>query len=247
MKRFHHTLISGFCWLTSLSTVTGALAQVSSESLGSANAPIRFIPNLNEANLSGAGGSRIGKLGGGRRGNCPMAIAPKNVQLTPVIPDQVGLSATSTPSIWVYNPYSGTTPLLATVLLRDGKDGSRVPIAPITITLPTSPGIVKVPLAQPLEHKRLYRWSFKVICNPQDNSENPKVNGWVRWVAPTTDLQKQVIGADMRQQAALYAQNGYWYDALDLLAKDTASQDWVDFLKSGSADLAAIAQEKVLP
>jgi hypothetical protein len=245
MKWVHRTFICSLSLLASLSMAIEALAQVPPRASGTANAPIRFIPNLDE--LSDAGTPPIGGSGGGTRGNCPTAIATRNTQLTPLIPNQVGWSATSKPILWVYNPYSGTAPLSATVLLRDGKDSSRVPIAPITIPLPASPGIVKVPLTQPLESKRLYRWYFTVICNPQDSSENADVSGWVRWVAPSTSLQKQLTSASNRQKAALYAQNGYWYDVLELLAKDTTAQDWAEFLKSGSAGLEAIAQEKVLP
>lgn len=247
MKQVGAVLIGSYLLPTSPVITTAALAQVSPNTNSDSREHIRFRPNPNEAQLSGAGRPILGKEGGGKRGNCPLAVTTRNTQLTPLIPDQVGWSATSKPSFWVYNPYSGTTPFSAIVLLRDGKDGSRVPIAPMNITLPTSSGIVKVPLTQPLESKRLYRWYFTVICNPQDSSENAYVSGWVRWVAPNTNLQKQLASASSRQKAALYAQNGYWYDALELLAKDTTAQDWAEFLKSGSAGLEAISQEKVSP
>ena len=246
MKQVYAVLLGSYLLLMSSAMATVALAQASPNTNSDLRGRIRFRPNPNEANLSGAGTPPIGP-GGGSRGNCPLTVSTQNTQLTPIIPDQTSWSATSTPSILVYNPHSGKTPLLATMLLRDAKDDSRVSIAPITITLPTSPGIVKVPLTQPLEPKRLYRWYFKVICNPEDNSKNPDVSGLVRWVPPTPDLQKQIVGANTRQQAALYAENGYWYDALELLAKDPISPDWAEFLKSGSADLKAIASEKVLP
>ena len=250
MKRTYLTLANSYLLLHFFLLVPETFAQNLPVAV-STPSQLRFIPNSSSTQLSDPPPILTGSKGG-TRGNCPIAISTQKtelIQLTPnpLVPNQTSWSATSTPSILVYNPHSGKTPLLATMLLRDAKDDSRVSIAPITITLPTSPGIVKVPLTQPLEPKRLYRWYFKVICNPEDNSKNPDVSGLVRWVPPTPDLQKQIVGANTRQQAALYAENGYWYDALELLAKDPISPDWAEFLKSGSADLKAIASEKVLP
>lgn len=247
MKRVHLRLevISSSIVLFFWTPLFSAIAQTATVE---ANAPIRFTPNSKGVQLSGRGRPRVGRAGGGTRGNCPLATAPTNSRMVPLVPGtQPALSATNSPSIWVYIPYSGTDSLKATVVLRDGDERSLPLIASSKVTLTATPGIHEISLPQSLEAERLYIWYVTLHCNNSNKSQDPFVAGEVRWIAPNPVFQTHLAKASKRDQVALYAQQGFWYDAVALLAADPTTKDWADLLKSGLSSLEAIAQEKVIP
>jgi hypothetical protein len=213
---------------------------------------IRFIPNPSETDLSDRGRPPDRNDGGGTRGNCPVEQTSTNPNMIALVPNtEVGWSATESPTFWVYVPYSFTSPVSSKLSLRD-KDGRPVPIEPVEFTLSGTPGVVGLRLPKPLENERLYRWRFTIICDKKDESENPVVGGLVRWVEPNPSLMNQLQKAQPRERAALYAQNGFWYEAVTILAErhntapndSQAATDWSNLLQS--VQLEVIANEPIV-
>lgn len=85
------------------------------------------------------------------------------------------------------------------------------------------PGIVQMKM--PKEQQELvvgqdYLWSISFACK-LDGQKMKKivVEAGIRRVAPTAELTRQLNGATSPQQKArVYAQQGYWYNALEVLA-----------------------------
>ena len=59
-----------------------------------------------------------------------------------------------------------------------------------------------------------YRWTVSIVCDENNPSENIYARSWVKRVSITPSLkQKLAVATQERERAAVYAQNGVWYDA----------------------------------
>lgn len=204
--------------------------------------------------------------GGASRGLCPKVDKPPLTALVPSTQTTLGnkqgglpglttfesvwgLTATESLTLWFYVPYSLTPNLPIEFVLQD-EQGEKVYETFVPVS-ETSSGIVKfrVPSTTPLEMGKMYHWFFSINCVPGDPVF---VEGWVQRVAPNSTLASQLQKATPRESIALYAANGYWYDALTTLAElrsanprdATLSNDWVSLLHSVKLD--AIAQEPIV-
>jgi hypothetical protein len=194
--------------------------------------------------------------GGGTRSSlsCPIAGKP----LKALVPsNRFGATVAAYPTFFVYMPTvsSQTSPLPVEFVLED-KNGNEVYTSSfntsgmpgiVTLGLPTQSGL------PPLEVGQDYKWSFSVICQPDDRSRDITVEGWVRRVPLNPTLNTQINQASPEKKVELYAQAELWHDALATLAQlrrekpnDSAvAADWVKLLSA--AGLSDITQESLLP
>jgi hypothetical protein len=127
-----------------------------------------------------------------------------------------------------------------------------------TVTLPSNSGIVSVSLPDngtlpALEVGKTYHWYFFVICNSQDRTDEPFVDGHIQRIEPSPNLVAELKNVPPRDRAALYAEAGIWYDAINSIAQlrrsspnDTAiAADWTELLKSVGLD--TISQKPLIP
>jgi hypothetical protein len=106
----------------------------------------------------------------------------------------------------------------------------------VSVTLP--------PDIPPLEVDRQYRWSFMVMCDADDFSGNPTVEGWIQRVEASPALRANLQQVPVTAHAAIYAESGIWFEALSSLAKrrqdspqdQALLQDWRDLLESVKLD-----------
>jgi Domain of Unknown Function (DUF928) len=165
-------------------------------------------------------------LGSGTRSQCQVAFQPNT--LTLLVPDQnvVHKAASSQPSFYVQTKTGSKTPLNFTIVDPEVSE----PIAESLITV-SEPGIKKIELPNriQLEQKKVYLWYIGVPCS--NNSEYHEIlTSSVEFVpASTMVLNKLQSSTKTSKIARIYAENGYWYDALDVSFKDRSS--------SGSASL----------
>lgn len=226
--------------------------------------PVRFVlPKLPDTGIP-TGRQR----GAAARGNCPAVDLPLTA-LVPAVEQKLGqeqgkaltmtnvwgLTVAEYPTFWFYVPYSQASAGSGEFVLQDEEDNDvyRTPV-----TLPGTPGTVSLPLpstSAPLEIGKRYHWYFKIYCNPQriSNPVNPIfVEGWVQRVTPNPSLTSQLMVATPKQQIALYATNGIWYEALTSLAElrlvepndATLKADWADLLRSIS--LGNVASQPIV-
>lgn len=195
--------------------------------------------------------------GTGSRDGCPAV----NVPLTAIVPiwrdaSQIaaptyvgGLTASERPDFWFYVPYDLTN-FKAEFILRDGAGEPIYQLASSDFS-PTniSPGIVRLSLpatVAPLEIGQVYQWSFRIYCN----SEVPiLLNGGIERLPLDSALSQQLETASPLDKARLYAENGFWYDAITVSGdywrsrprEADAVNAWKQLLQSlGIEDVAAI-------
>lgn len=187
--------------------------------------------------------------GGGTRGAC---LNSKG-NLTAVMPiSNSGLTTSSHPTFSWYVPE--TEPTMAEFVLLDrndqeiyqttfqvtGKAGIMSLTLPTTTTMPT------------LKADQQYRWKFAIACDNSDASNDMMTEGWVERVTPSRELQAKLVGKSPAEQASLYAAEGIWYDAVQILADLRRSQptsatqaNWQNLLQS--VELNSLVTEPILP
>ena len=105
------------------------------------------------------------------------------------------------------------------------------------MTIDSQPGIIEFSLPTPLETGKQYQWYFVVDCG---GTEPDYVSGWVEWRQPDADLQALLARSGDREKVALYANKGFWHDALTELARlrqanpddEALKADWESLLDS---------------
>jgi hypothetical protein len=165
------------------------------------------------------------KVGGGTR--CGLeAPCPYDV-LVALIPDGLAATAEALPNFYFYIPPAEEAskpnrdgPLLEFVL-RDESDRlvyeaifsatSKGGIVPFQ--LPTSPRFQGLAVGQN------YHWYLSIIYDPADRSYDDVVEGWIRRVAPQTELSEQLARATPLERVELLQAANLWYEALDTLAQ----------------------------
>jgi hypothetical protein len=197
----------------------------------------------------------------GVRTTCPKtplqltAIVPHDEESTPteLEPENKttlvwGWTNSQRPVLWVYVPYNATQAKSAYLQL-DNDRSSRIARSPLT--LPQKPGIVAIsfPAGVSLEAGQLYNWIVRVECSRTGIDE---VSGWIQYSPAEDKFSQQLATAKPLQQASLYAQNSYWYDAITTLAtilkKDRknsqAQQLWQSLLED--EELGAFVNQPLL-
>jgi hypothetical protein len=206
---------------------------------------VRFVPPP----PSSAGTPRGRRSGGASRDDCPAVGTP----LTALVPDNnLGLTIAESPTFWFFVPQLPATARSGEFVLQDEKhnDVYRTPFS-----LSGKPGVVSIRLPSNLQSSlktdQMYRWYFRIYCQPQTTSVYFWVEGWVKQVALNPSLESQLEAAKPREYIA-YAENGIWHEALTKLAElrlsdpqnATLSENWTQLLRA--VDLEELAKEPLL-
>ena len=214
----------------------------------SSNLPLVFNASAN-GGFEGQG-RPASRSSGGSRGNCQallIALVPGEGTLSDDCsqPTQSAMAFTTTPmpTLWFYIPEQDSTLQAELALLNDNYQA----IAIETLALPSTTGIVGIPLGYELEMNQSYRWNFSI--SPDTNpSRILIVEGFVRRIEPETELNQHLENASGgRDRIVRLAQFGIWHDALTELimlrqqqpADITVMDDWQDFLGSVGLDVIA--------
>ncbi|QDL06566.1 hypothetical protein DP113_00375 [Brasilonema octagenarum UFV-E1] len=251
-------------YLSLLPSTTSAIAQSASQSkplttTSSRKQPLRLVlPPLPPGQPPGGR-----RYGGASRGQCPVA-KPGLTALVPLIeqPTSVmnvwGQTTAERPTFWFYTPYAKGSAYPADFVLLDAESNL---VYRQDITLPTEPGVMSVSLptsVSPLTTDKQYRWFLNVYCDSplggsltehRQKQQSPiYVEGVIQRVNLKAAIVQQINQAQPRQQVAIYASNGIWYEALTTVAQlrqknpqdVTLEQEWQDLLSSiGLSDFAS--------
>lgn len=196
--------------------------------------------------------STPGHIAGGEtqslNNNCPVEGKP----LTALVPSSgFGVTVAAYPTFFVYMPApsSQVSTLQVEFVLTDSENNqvyqsqfeTNRKAGIITISLPSAAGLA------PLEIGQDYRWSFSIICQPSDRSQNMIVEGLIRRVQLDPTLETQLAQASPERQFELYAERKIWQDALATLVQMRRNRPsdpqlaarWVQLLNAeGLGDLA---------
>lgn len=133
-----------------------------------------------------------------------------------------GLTADEYPTFWFYVPYSSTSTLSAEfVLINDKNKLVHKDIYRLTGT----PGIVRIrpsstSMSPLLEVGKDYRWVFSILCDPNDQSTDMYVDGWVQPVALSPNLATQLRTAAPEKRAIIYVKEGLWHETVTTIVEE---------------------------
>ncbi len=158
-------------------------------------------------------GAPDGRVAGGTRG-----AGPEGPVLSALAPDHTGLTVREQPTLFWYLSKATTQPLLLTI--TDDQVGP--PLIDTRLTPPIPPGIQGVRLADlgarllPGVH---YRWLITLVPDPDHPTGYIFAGGAIERMALPEPLSKKLAGASQLEVAALYAKEGFWYDAVTTLSE----------------------------
>ena len=178
---------------------------------------------------------------GAVRGECPAGI--KNLKALNPEKDP-GNTTQPYPTFWFYLPFGQNAPqgessdvkvTSAQFELQDDA-GELVLTQPIKVALPDQAGIVKFTLPsteKPLEVGKDYYWRFSIICDPDQPSANPSVNGWLTRIPASAQLDSRLKAMPPQQQYLAYKENNLWFEYVTGLARNRTkdANAWSELVK----------------
>ena len=157
-------------------------------------------------------GAPGGRVGGASRGTYKTATPLPRIDL--LAPgDQTGLSASPTPSLYFF--VSG--PVIWPTQFTISAPMQAAPVIEVNIPPPNAAGVYDVDVAD--YHVRLqpgivYTWSVSAILDPNARSRDIVGSATLLLGTPDPGVENAVRTAPPPRRAALYAQAGFWYDAV---------------------------------
>nr|WP_161825716.1 DUF928 domain-containing protein [Petrachloros mirabilis] len=203
--------------------------------------------------LSGKAGNREGAAT--RTGRCQADMSPPLTTLVPV--NHAGWTAAEYPTVYWFTP-ENTFNYLRFTLAQAISPTEEVALYSTSFRITGKAGISRLTLPAhatlpPLETGKDYRWMVELVCDPNEPSGNQVADGWLQYVRASPSLMAQVESARPEQRHEVYAQAGYWYDALRELAilresnptNDTLSRAWQDLLKNENVRLETVSDQQI--
>lgn len=190
---------------SAMAQATKAEAPARSGDNGAAGAPVFKPP------LRGAPSRRVGGSSRGVSDALPAVMV--------LVPDDVGLTTSGQPALYWY--LSKPTSVRVEVTLIDEK--GEQPLVEYAVQNANGPAVHRVDLAQrnvSLKPGVEYQWSISVVPNPDERSNDVMAGGVVKRVdLPAKIAARRAAGASKEELAALYAEEGIWYDAIGLYSE----------------------------
>ena len=177
------------------------------------------------------------RVGGGRRGPAEELAAPDMYAL---VPSHVGRTVSAAPVLYWY--LSGSIPEGMQLEFTVIDDRSIDPLVDVRLPAPEAPGVHAIRLADygvELVPGTEYQWAVALVVDPDHRSRDAVATGWVERVSETSELRAQLRRARVggESPAALYAQQGLWYDALASACERVAESPGDARLQSHLAEL----------
>jgi hypothetical protein len=171
------------------------------------------------------------RLTGGSRGSGDSAIT-----LDVLAPDDTGLTTQEQPSLFWYQSKPADAKFELTLL----QENKVKPLVQVTIERSVKAGIQRLKLAD--HGARLvpgveYQWVVALITDPDNRSTDLVASGVIKRVEPADELKDRVRQATPSSLPGVYAEAGYWYDALAALSDQIETHPNDTGLKSIRADL----------
>ena len=153
-----------------------------------------------------AGGGRIAAAVRGKGSSGPTLIA--------LAPNDIG--AVSRPQPVIYWYVSGASKCHVSFTIND--EMHQDTLVDTELPSPGQAGTYAIRLADynvKLSPGVVYKWFVTLQVDPSQPSKDVYSGGNIMYTAPSPDLASKVQAASAGHLPALYAQNGFWYDAFD--------------------------------
>lgn len=163
---------------------------------------------------------RSGELTRGLTGTTRSKDASVSVPsgMVPLIPETAGLTSTPQPSLLWY--VSGTW--LDKMEFRINAFKADEPLLDTHIPGPRSEGIYRIDLSDyniSLNPDTEYEWFLTIVWDENDRSADYFISGTVIYSPPVDAVSERLANTPKDRLYAVYADAGYWYDAMDHLSR----------------------------
>lgn len=152
------------------------------------------------------------RIGGGTRG------AQVSMVLQALVPQQTGLTVSAQPTLYWYISSVSTVRLQLTLI----DEQSIEPLLELELQESVAPGIHPFSLAEHgirLQPDTEYQWFVAIIPDPSQRSGDLLAGGVIERVTPPPQGLEQALAMAGKDRAAfVYAEHGFWYDALDAVS-----------------------------
>jgi hypothetical protein len=151
------------------------------------------------------------RVSGGARGETVDAV------LIALVPNHVAVTTQAQPSLFWFQ----SKPAKAKFELTVVEPKKPKPLLSLAALQADKPGIHRVKLAKykvELQPDVAYEWSVAIVPDAENRSKDVIAKGVLKRISPPGDLATRVEKADDLERAALYADAGVWYDALDAIS-----------------------------
>jgi len=176
-------------------------------------------------------GAPQGRVGGATRG-----AAEELPQLDVLAPDHVGLTTAEQPTLYWFI----SKPVKQKVQITLASEKSVKPVLEVDLEQPPVAGINAIRLADyniRLEPNVEYEWSVAVVPDQAQRSNDLLASGIVKRVPAPPALTQKLGSGQGEQTAAIYAENGIWYDAIEALSRAIERQPGNAALRQSRAAL----------
>jgi len=181
--------------------------------------------------------------GAGSRGSCNI---PKTSKLIALIPedDRAETTISSNPKFFVYIPKHEVESAEFQIINESGEE-----VYSIELDISETSGIVKLSLQKSLSLKinQEYTWRFTMVCDPWDRSGDIFVQGIIKKVEISSELENSLKNATPLEEAEIYKKAKIWNEAIATSAnlRNSNPTKWEELLKS--VGLEEIASEPFAP
>ena len=189
----------------SMTALQGIAEEQSSTSTTTTSTPVYRPP------LRGAPATRVG---GASRG-----VPDAELVLSVIAPESTGLTSRAQPTLYWYISKALSRPMEFT--LND--EQSIKPLVDMKVPV-AQPGIHALKLNYALKPEVEYQWTIAAVADPNQRASDTIAGGTIKYVQLPATLAAQIKSATPQQQPFLYAQEGFWYDALTTLSEQIDAQ-----------------------
>src|SRR2546428_6198484 len=151
------------------------------------------------------------RVSGGARGR------GSDASLLALVPDRVALTTQAQPSLF----WSQSKPAKAKLELTLVEPKKAKPLLSLTTSQADNAGMHRVKLAKhnvELQPNVLYEWNVAIVPDPENRSKDVIAKGVIKRISSPGDLAKRLENLNDVEKAAMYAEAGIWYDALDAIS-----------------------------
>lgn len=184
---------------------TAGLAQTQKTEQAAADAPPVYKPPVR-----GAPASRVG---GGSR-----SVGTEIARVYVLAPPDIGFTTKAKPDLFWFVPEATGAKVFLTVYTDDPNK----PLLEQALPAVTSPGIQRVKLSDfglELQQRVEYRWRISLVSDSENRQARAIAAGAIQRTNPWPKLQTRLQNQDALGRAHVYAEEGLWYDALEMLAE----------------------------
>ena len=157
------------------------------------------------------------RVGGGTRGDA------RGLSVAVIAPDHTGLASTNQPELFWFVSRPVASPVEFVVMEVNAIE----PLIEKQLPAPATAGIQRISLAElaaTLQPGKEYQWSVSLVKDSNSRSQDTMAAGKVKVQALPDASRKSLETATPDNAYLLYADAGYWYDAISRLRSRLAQQ-----------------------